>query len=368
MKLFDKTWKLALSGVVIGLPVMLLAMSGNPANMAICVACFIRDAAGALKLHTAAPVQYFRPEIVGFVCGSFLISVATKEYRSTAGSAPMVRFLLGAVMMIGALVFLGCPLRMVLRMSAGDLNAYVALIGFAGGVATGSCFLKKGFSLGRAYETKSLSGAVLPVLLAALLVIGVATGAYAASTEGPGSKHAPLLLALVVALVIGALAQKSRMCFAGSIRDVILILMKNFDLLSIIAALFAVMTIYNIATGNFHLSFSGQPIAHSQHLWNILGMYVVGFAAVLAGGCPLRQLILAGQGSSDSAVTFLGMLLGAAFAHNFNLVGSAAKAATATDAAVPGGPAIPGKIAVIVCIVLLFVIAATNLRRKKAAK
>ena len=366
MKLFDKTWKLALSGVVIGLLVMLLAMSGNPANMAICVACFIRDAAGALKLHTAAPVQYFRPEIVGFVCGSFLISVATKEYRATAGSAPMVRFLLGAVMMIGALVFLGCPLRMVLRMSAGDLNAYVALIGFAGGVATGSCFLKKGFSLGRAYETKSLSGAVLPVLLAALLVIGVATGAYAASTEGPGSKHAPLLLALMVALVIGALAQKSRMCFAGSIRDVIL--MKNFDLLSIIAALFVVMTIYNIATGNFHLSFSGQPIAHSQHLWNILGMYVVGFAAVLAGGCPLRQLILAGQGSSDSAVTFLGMLLGAAFAHNFNLVGSAAKAATATDAAVPGGPAIPGKIAVIVCIVLLFVIAATNLRRKKEAK
>lgn len=366
MKLFDKTWKLALSGVVIGLLVMLLAMSGNPANMAICVACFIRDAAGALKLHTAAPVQYFRPEIVGFVCGSFLISMATKEYRSTAGSAPMVRFLLGAVMMLGALVFLGCPLRMVLRMSAGDLNAYVALIGFAGGVATGSCFLKKGFSLGRAYETKSLSGAVLPVLLAALLVIGVATGAYAASTEGPGSKHAPLLLALMVALVIGALAQKSRMCFAGSIRDVIL--MKNFDLLSIIAALFVVMTIYNIATGNFHLSFSGQPIAHSQHLWNILGMYVVGFAAVLAGGCPLRQLILAGQGSSDSAVTFLGMLLGAAFAHNFNLVGSAAKAATATDAAVPGGPAMPGKIAVIVCIVLLFVIAATNLRRKKAAK
>ena len=366
MKFFDKTWKLALSGVVIGLLVMLLAMSGNPANMAICVACFIRDAAGALKLHTAAPVQYFRPEIVGFVCGSFLISMATKEYRSTAGSAPMVRFLLGAVMMIGALVFLGCPLRMVLRMSAGDLNAYVALIGFAGGGATGSCFLKKGFSLGRAYETKSLSGAVLPVLLAALLVIGVATGAYAASTEGPGSKHAPLLLALMVALVIGALAQKSRMCFAGSIRDVIL--MKNFDLLSIIAALFVVMTIYNIATGNFHLSFSGQPIAHSQHLWNILGMYVVGFAAVLAGGCPLRQLILAGQGSSDSAVTFLGMLLGAAFAHNFNLVGSAAKAATATDAAVPGGPAMPGKIAVIVCIVLLFVIAATNLRRKKEAK
>ena len=238
--------------------------------------------------------------------------------------------------------------------------------GFAGGVATGSFFLKKGFSLGRAYEAKPLSGAVLPVLLAALLVIGTATGVYAMSTEGPGSKHAPVILSLVAALIIGALAQKSRMCFAGSIRDVIL--MKNFDLLSIIAALFAVMAVYNLAAGNFHLGFSVQPIAHSQHLWNILGMYVVGFAAVLAGGCPLRQLILAGQGSSDSAVTFLGMLLGAAAAHNFGLAGAAAKAATETEAAVPGGPSAAGKIAVIVCIVVLFVIAGTNLRRKKAAR
>ena len=180
----------------------------------------------------------------------------------------MVRFILGAAMMIGALVFLGCPLRMVLRMSAGDLNAWVALIGFAGGVATGSFFLKKGFSLGRAYEAKPLSGAVLPVLLAALLVVGTATGVYAMSAEGPGSKHAPVILSLVAALIIGALAQKSRMCFAGSIRDVLL--MKNFDLISIIAALFAVMAVYNLAAGSFHLGFSGQPISapleHSRHV------------------------------------------------------------------------------------------------------
>ena len=64
-------------------------------------------------------------------------------------------------------------------------------------------------------------------------------------------------------------------------------------------------------------------------------------------------------------VTFLGMLLGAALAHNFNLVGAAAKAATETEAAVLGGPAMPGKIAVIVCIALLFVIAAANMKRRK---
>ena len=62
------------------------------------------------------------------------------------------------------------------------------------------------------------------------------------------------------------------------------------------------------------------------------------------------------------------MLLGAAVAHNFGLAGAAAKAATETEAAVPGGPSAAGKIAVIVCIVVLFVIAGTNLRRKKAAR
>ena len=364
MKFFDKTWKLALSGAVAGLLVALLAIYGNPANMAICVACFIRDSAGALKLHTAAPVQYFRPEIVGFVCGSFLLALLTKEYKSTAGSSPMVRFILGAAMMIGALVFLGCPLRMVLRMSAGDLNAWVALIGFAGGALTGSFFLKKGFSLGRAYEAKPLSGAVLPVLLAALLVIGTATGVYAMSTEGPGSKHAPVILSLVAALIIGALAQKSRMCFAGSIRDIIL--MKNFDLFTVIGSLFVVMLIFNVATGRFVLAFDTPGIiAHSEHLWNILGMYAVGFAAVLAGGCPLRQLILAGQGSSDSAVTVLGMFVGAALCHNFGLAASGTALDAETQEVVAGAVPMNGKVACIICIIVCFVIAFTNNRKEE---
>ena len=65
MKLFNNTWKLAIAGAIVGVLAALLAFFGNPANMAICVACFIRDTAGALSLHSAAPVQYFRPEIVG---------------------------------------------------------------------------------------------------------------------------------------------------------------------------------------------------------------------------------------------------------------------------------------------------------------
>ena len=194
MNLSDSKKKLALAGVLCGLVAAALAYFGNPANMAFCIACFIRDTAGALGMHQAAPVMYARPEIIGLVLGAFIISVATKEYRSTAGSAPMIRFILGMIIMIGSLVFLGCPLRMVIRMSAGDLNAWVALIGFVLGVATGVLALKKGFSLGRAYVTNVASGAVLPIITVGILILLTATNLLKFSESGPGSMHAPIIV------------------------------------------------------------------------------------------------------------------------------------------------------------------------------
>lgn len=364
MNLSDSKKKLALAGVVCGIVAACLAYFGNPANMAFCIACFVRDTAGALGMHPAEVVQYARPEIIGLVIGAFIISVATKEYRSTAGSSPMIRFILGIVIMIGSLVFLGCPLRMIIRMSAGDMNAWVALIGFILGVSTGAFALKKGFSLGRAHETQKASGAVMPAIMAGILILALCTSLLKASVAGPGSMHAPIMISLIGGLIFGAFAQKSRMCFAGSIRDIVL--MKNFDLFTVIAGLFVVMLIFNIATGRFVFGFNTPGIiAHSDHLWNILGMYAVGFAAVLAGGCPLRQLILAGQGSSDSAVTVLGLFFGAALCHNLGLAASGTAMNAETGKIVAGAVPTAGKAACIICIVICFIIAFTNKRETK---
>ena len=113
------------AGAAVGLAAISLMLLGNPANMGFCIACFLRDIAGACGLHSAAKVQYVRPEIIGLVLGAFVMSLATREFRARAGSAPAVRFVLGGFVMIGALAFLGCPLRMVLRLGGGDLNALV---------------------------------------------------------------------------------------------------------------------------------------------------------------------------------------------------------------------------------------------------
>ncbi|MEG0322865.1 MAG: YedE family putative selenium transporter [Raoultibacter sp.] len=342
----------AICAVLAALVPITLALGGNPANMALCVACFVRDVSGSLRLHEAAIVQYMRPEIVGMIAGACILAFATKEFKPTAGSSPMTRFFLGFIMMIGCLIFLGCPLRMILRMAGGDLNAWVALIGFVPGILTGVFFLKRGFSLGRAYDTSKAEGLMMPIAFVALLILSVATTAFAVSVEGPGALHTPLALSLIGGLIFGAIAQRTRLCFAGGIRD--LFIVRDASGLIVPASIFVGMLIYNLISGNFNLGFENQPIAHTEALWNIIGMYIVGFGATLAGGCPLRQLILTGNGSSDSAVTVLGLLIGAAFCHNFGLASSAA------------GTTANGQIAAVVSVVILFIIALVNLKKRKA--
>ena len=350
-------WLVVATGGLVGLAAVVLTLLGNPANMGFCIACFLRDIAGATGMHGAAVVQYFRPEIVGLVVGAFIMAVATKEFRAKAGSAPAVRFVMGAFVMIGALAFLGCPLRMVLRMAGGDLNAWVALLGFAGGIAIGVVCLNKGFSLKRAYDAAPAEGAVLPVVLTGLfLLFLIVPSLFKFSEKGPGSMHAPVLAALLIAIVVGALAQKARLCMAGGLRDAIMF--KDFKLLFGFVAIFLVALVGNLILGKFKLGFAGQPVAHSDHLWSILGMALVGWGSVLLGGCPLRQLILAGSGNGDSAVTVFGMIVGAAFAHNFGLAGAAASA----DAA--GGVGIKGRIAVVIGLVVMAAIAYFNIPKK----
>mgnify|MGYP003371118110 CR=1 FL=1 len=320
---------LILTGLVVGGAAVLLTAFGNPKNMGFCIACFLRDIAGALNFQRAGfdaevgtgIVQYIRPEVIGLVLGSTAIAFARKEFKPKGGSSPMTRFVLAVFVMIGALVFLGCPLRMVIRIGGGDLNAIVGLVGFAIGIFIGILFLKRGFSLRRAYQQSMAEGLVFPALMVALLVLLVLRPSFIVfSAKGPGSQVAPILLALVVALIVGALAQRSRLCMVGGIRDAVMF--KDFRLISAFIAIIVAVFVGNLITNNFNLGFAEQPIAHTEWLWNLLGMVLVGWGSVLLGGCPLRQLILAGEGNTDSAVTVTGYIVGAAVAHNFGLASS----------------------------------------------
>ncbi len=350
---FREKLPLIIGGGIVGIIAVVLVVLGNPANMGFCIACFIRDIAGAVGLHRAANVQYVRPEIIGLVLGSCILALGRKEFSPRGGSSPVLRFVLAFGVMVGALVFLGCPLRMVLRLGGGDLNALVGLVGFIAGILVGVVFLKKGFTLGRTHKLSAAEGVVLPVVNIGLLVLLVAAPALLLfSTEGPGSMRAPVIAALIAGLVVGAIAQRTRLCMVGGLRDVFLF--KDWTLVSGFIAIFAFALIGNAVTGKFTLGFAGQPVAHTDGVWNFLGMTAVGLGSVMLGGCPLRQLILAGEGNSDSAMAVLGMLVGAAFCHNFGL-------ASSTE-----GATLNGKVAVVIVLVVMLVIAGVQTRRQKA--
>ena len=327
--IFATTTGIVVTGLLFGVLAVLLQQAGNPGNMGICVVCFNRDIAGAIGLHRAAVVQYLRPEIMGMVLGAFGAALLFGEYKPRGGSAPITRFLLGAVAGIGALVFLGCPWRAVLRLAGGDLNAVLGLAGLFVGIAIGTVFFRRGYSLGRNVPQGKLAGFMFPALMLAFLALLIAfpqipgqdkDGILFYSVSGPGSMHAPLWLSLGAALIIGFIAQRSRFCTMGAVRD--MILFRQGHLFLGLLAMFVAAFIMNLVLGSFHPGFENQPVAHSDGVWNFLGMVTAGLAFALAGGCPGRQLFLAGEGDGDAAVFALGMIVGAAMAHNFGTASS----------------------------------------------
>ena len=336
------------AGVIIGIIAVALVYFGNPANMGFCIACFLRDTSGALGFHSAAAVQYIRPEIVGLVLGSCILALATKEFKPRGGSAPVTRFVIGMFVMIGCLMFLGCPFRMILRLAGGDFNAIFGLIGFIAGILAGVFFLKKGYTLKRSYKMQPVEGGIFPVVEIGILLLLIAAPAFIHFTEadgGPGAKHAAIAISLIAGLLVGALAQRTR--------DVVLF--GEWKLLLGFIAILVSALIGNMILGYFNPGFAGQPVAHTDGLWNALGMALAGFGCVLLGGCPLRQLVLAGEGNTDSAITVFGLMAGAAVAHNFGLASSGE------------GPTANGKIAVVIGFVVLIVIATVNSMRKNEA-
>ena len=132
--------------------------------------------------------------------------------------------------------------------------------------------------------------------------------------------HAEIFISLGIGLAVGFLAQRSRFCTMGAFRD--LILFRQIHLFSGLISLLIAACVTNLILGQFKTGFEGQPVAHTQHIWNFAGMMLAGLAFALAGGCPGRQLFLTGEGDGDAAVFVWGMIVGAAYAHNFGLASS----------------------------------------------
>lgn len=317
-----------ISGAVLGIVAAFLAYAGNPANMGICAACFLRDTSGALGFHSVQTLQYLRPELIGLVLGGFLASLFwTKEFAPKNSTATFSSFFLGVFAMIGALVFLGCPWRAFLRLGGGDMTAIAGFLGLAAGVGIGLFFKKNGYKVDESVSVSKNIG-FLPVIFSVLLLLALVfglkigeNGALFSSVKGPAAQHAALFISLIGGLVVGVFMQKSKFCSVGAFARAY---KGDFSMFWGVVAIIAFATIANLALGQYKFGFEAQPIAHNNFVWNFLGMVLAGLCFSLSEGCPGKHLVQMGTGNLHSGIFIIGMMAGAGFAHNFLLASSPA--------------------------------------------
>ena len=129
-------------------------------------------------------------------------------------------------------------------------------------------------------------------------------------------------------------------------------LARDTSLMKGLVVLFLSAMAVNIYLGLFRFGVLDQPGSHPYHLWNATSMLLVGFASVLAGGCPFRQLILAGEGLADASIVILGMVAGGGIVQQWHISSTSA------------GPSPAGKAAVLLG--LLYCFAVVRFGRKEA--
>ena len=331
------TWLAIGAGACLGLAGVLLVLWGNPENSGICISCFIENTTGALGFHDNERLRYLRPELLGFVLGASLSAGLGRELRSRGGNGALGRLFAGIFLMIGCAVFIGCPIKLLLRLGAGDLTAVAGVAGLVAGVWLGVRGAAAGVDPRPARPAGNGSGLLVP--LAALVLLALfflRPGFIAFASEGSAARHAPPLLSLGAGLLLGALAQRSRFCITGSIRDTFLMGVRAPMLWGLLAFCAATL-VTSLASGRFHPGLHGQPGVHGDHLWNFLGMGLVGWLSVLIGGCPFRQLIRAGEGDTDAGLTVVGMFIGGALVQAWGIAANAAGVPLAGKLAVLAG-------------------------------
>jgi len=151
------------------------------------------------------------------------------------------------------------------------------------------------------------------------------------------------LILVCMSMLMGFLAQRSRMCFVAGVRDYILVrdrelLIGMFSFLITLWILTSLLYAFNIlrsgtpeygepairtsvekigtyslSVGNLNTLFQKGPtggiglLLTSRFLYvTLIGGLVIGLVSTLAGGCVLRQHVLLAQGSMDALLFILG--------------------------------------------------------------
>ena len=112
------------------------------------------------------------------------------------------------------------------------------------------------------------------------------------------------IIALIIGLLFGAIAQKNQFCFSGSIKDYILTKSKRRISSVIMAMIVAIVATYTVSI--YYEIDLLQTIYYKKNINYfsiILGSILFGIGMTIADGCSSRHLVKLAQGDTKSMIT-----------------------------------------------------------------
>lgn len=139
--------------------------------------------------------------------------------------------------------------------------------------------------------------------------------------------YAVPLVTLLLGILIGYLAQRSGYCSVGGFRDYLLFRHTRIlsGYLTLIVASFAGYLLFWFLTPSamehFFWALTSNPLSPipgapgglnlaAYLIFAAIPGFLVGFICILLGGCPIRQTVMASEGSYKAAFFFIGMAAG----------------------------------------------------------
>jgi hypothetical protein len=227
--------------------------------------------------------------------------------------------------------------------------AAVGLAGLAAGVLFAALYLRDGFALPEARRLPESAGLALPA--AAFLLLAARRGRRRSPPPVfRGGAPRAVRASAAAGLVFGAAGQRSRFCVTGSVRTAFL----SGDVREAAgtASFLMAALLLSALSGSFSPTLALEPGAHTDLPWAFLALAMVGFGAILIGGCPFRQLVLAASGEMDAVAAVAGMLLAAGLSVRLGIGSS------------PAGVTGAGKAAVLLGFAFFLLLAAWKRRRE----
>lgn len=309
---------LIISGFVLALSLLTLAFFGNSKPGFSLIESMV-EITGAIKLHKGSLLSYFRPEFFAIIAGSFLMSLYKKDFNASISSSPISSFFIGVAISLASSLFLLGPVKIFAFFSQRELAFIPSLPAYIVGVYIAILMQKRTYRASDFKNINPVESYYIPVISVILTIMIILKADFfeAVLSRNDNVFYAKPILASLIGLFIGAALQRGNFCMVSNLRE--FFVEKKIAALFGILSFMAVFFVFSFLNLKFINIFTFDSIIARDYFWFYLNAIIIGFGFGILRKGPIRLLISAGEGESNSIFALSGIFITSTLVENFNL-------------------------------------------------